>query len=229
MPSIFQKLQNTSTKAFLFDLDETLVDREASLENFVRNQYAQLDLSFPSYEVYLARFRQLDERGYADRMKVFQTLVTEFSLPISAVAMMNDFGQNAWQNCKTFPDTYDVLITLPSYGYKLGIVTNGSSESQRAKLVGANLTSLVDVALISEEEEVKKPDQEIFVRAARKLDVGVEDCVFVGDNPKVDIYGAYLAGMQTIWFKGFLAWPDDLEIISGYTIEALKQLFDPMC
>ena len=75
-------------KAILFDLDETLVDREATLEFFLKTQYARFNLSDPPYEIYQERFKQLDERGYADRRKVFQTLTVDFLLPLS----VDEFG-----------------------------------------------------------------------------------------------------------------------------------------
>ena len=135
-----------------------------------------------------------------------------------------DFRQNAWQHCQTFSDADIVLQQLRRRGYQLGIITNGSSESQRAKLNGANLISHFDVILISEEEKVKKPDPEIFLLAAAKLNVNPQECIFVGDNPEVDIIGALQVGMQTVWRKGYLPWPDQLSIAPEHTIDELAQL-----
>lgn len=128
------------------------------------------------------------------------------------------------RDCKTFPDAEGVLRQLRTRGYRLGIVTNGSIESQRAKLLSSGLAGLVEEVLISAEEKVKKPDVEIFVRAAERLGVKVEESVFVGDNPPTDIGGAHYAGMKTVWLKRHLAWPEDLSVVPNYTVSRLAEL-----
>lgn len=214
------------TKAILFDLDETLLDRAASLENYIENQHRRHKLEHIAYEIYRDRFIELDGRGYTDRQKVFETLIKDFTLSLSTEELLADFKQNAWKNCKTFADTSKVLSELRLRGYKLGIITNGSLESQSVKLSESGLNSLVDIALISEQEQVKKPNPAIFIRAADRLGVSVTECVFVGDNPEADIGGACNAGMKTVWFRGYQLWSADLTIVPDYIISSLTELLN---
>ena len=211
-------------RAILFDLDGTLLDRDASIEPFAREQYNRYKLHHLPFEKYLHRFIELDEHGYADKQNVFQPLIREFAIPITAEELVADFRQNAWKNCPTIPGAAKVLEQLRSRGYKLGIITNGTVESQRAKLLGSGLLARVDEALISEEEQLRKPDQHIFALAAERLGVTATECVFVGDNPETDIGGAFNAGMKTVWFKGFLPWPGNLSIDPGHTVTTLAEL-----
>jgi putative hydrolase of the HAD superfamily len=106
----------------------------------------------------------------------------------------------------------------------LGIVTNGSVASQSAKLVAMGLHDLVDLALISEQEQVKKPDPIIFKRAAERLKVPVADCIFVGDHARTDIEGAHNAGLKTVWFKRGHEWPADLTTTPNYTVSSLFEV-----
>ena len=53
--------------------------------------------------------------------------------------------------------------------------------------------------LISEAEEVAKPEPEIFHRALRNLGVGPQETIMVGDNPVADIEGAKSLGIKAIW------------------------------
>lgn len=46
---------------------------------------------------------------------------------------------------------------------------------------------------------VGKPDARIFHAAAQRLDISPEDILHVGDDPALDVVGANLAGMQTVW------------------------------
>ncbi|MEZ4736861.1 MAG: HAD family hydrolase [Caldilineaceae bacterium] len=211
-------------KAVLFDLDETLLDREAMIERFLVGQYARLGLQTPSYELYRARFKQLDEHGYADRYQVFQTLAAEFALPLSAEELLADFRRHVWQDCQPFPDAHTVLKELRSRGYPLGLITNGSSEAQRGKLSAADLAGYFAVILISEEQTIRKPEAAIFLRAAEKLSAAPTECIFIGDNPQADIAGAHAVGMTTVWRRGYLPWPAQLSITADYTIDELSQV-----
>jgi putative hydrolase of the HAD superfamily len=45
---------------------------------------------------------------------------------------------------------------------------------------------------------LRKPAPAIFEAAFKKLSVGAEDCVFVGDSIKVDVVGAQQVGMKAV-------------------------------
>ena len=78
--------------------------------------------------------------------------------------------------------------------------------------------------MVSGKEKAKKPDREIFIRAAERLGVSVSESVFVGDNPETDIGGADSAGMKTVWVKGYRPWPESLAIAPHHTISSLTEL-----
>jgi putative hydrolase of the HAD superfamily len=77
--------------------------------------------------------------------------------------------------------------------------------------------------LVSEAEGLRKPDPLIFRRAAERLGVEAGECLFVGDNPEIDIIGAAAAGMQTAFFVSTTPWPDGLAL-PGYRITALTEV-----
>jgi putative hydrolase of the HAD superfamily len=140
--------------------------------------------------------------------------------------MVADCRQNLGTFCRPFPGTEKVLCDLRARGYKLGIVTNGTARLQRAKAFHAGLLPLFDVVLISEEEKIKKPDTEIFTRAAERLGVGVQACAFVGDMPHTDIVGANAAGMTSVWLQGSFPWPPDLTSTPHHIVRSLAELLD---
>lgn len=204
------------------------MDREAAAEPYARGLYERYGLEHIPYETYWEHFKKLDQRGCANRWMALQTLISTYDLPISADELVDDFRANAWIGCRqfVFPDAESVLQQLRRRGYRLGIVTNGPKISQRIKLVESGMASLVDVVLISDEENIAKPAPEIFIRAADRLGVSVSDCVFVGDNPMTDIRGADSAGMKTVWLEGYCPWPGDLAITPDSTITRLSELLD---
>jgi len=210
--------------AILFDLDETLLDRATTIDAFLYAQYQRYDLHPGCFALYRQRFHALDQQGYADKDQVFATLLTEFAIPATVQQLVADFRQGAWQQCHLFTDVRAVLSELRARGYQLGIITNGSVESQQAKLRATGLAAMVDVVLISAQEGIKKPDASIFLRAARRMGVDPSACLFVGDNPHTDIWGAYGAGFSSVWLKRALAWPCELPCIATHTIDELSEL-----
>jgi putative hydrolase of the HAD superfamily len=83
---------------------------------------------------------------------------------------------------------------------------------------------LFDLIVISGNEQVKKPDPQIFTRAAERLAVRPDECVFVGDHERNDIYGAGAVGMKTIWYPGDQQWPAEQAVAPDYTIRSLGEL-----
>jgi putative hydrolase of the HAD superfamily len=73
-------------QAVLFDLDGTLLDRDASVEQFVSIQYDRVSehLSHIPKSDYIARFIELDCHGHVWKNKVYQALVTELNRPESS-------------------------------------------------------------------------------------------------------------------------------------------------
>ncbi|GAB3806913.1 hypothetical protein GCM10028868_36320 [Virgibacillus kimchii] len=69
-------------KAVVFDLDGTLLNRDASVKFFSEKQYERLNkwLNHIPKDRYIERFIELDNRGYVSKDKVYQQLVDEFDI-----------------------------------------------------------------------------------------------------------------------------------------------------
>jgi putative hydrolase of the HAD superfamily len=104
------------------------------------------------------------------------------------------------------PGARETLEALHAHGLKLGIVTNGNGVVQNGKIDAIGVRPLLSCILISELVGLKKPDRAIFDLAAAQLHVAPSDCLFVGDNPEVDVIGANAAGMSGVWFRAGEPW-----------------------
>jgi putative hydrolase of the HAD superfamily len=189
-------------KSVLFDLDGTLLDRDASVEQFIAVQHGRLSahLSHIPKIDYVTRFIELDCRGHVWKDKVYQTLAIEFEIGgMSWQALLNDYETQFQFHCVPFHFLVEMLNALKQQGYLLGIVTNGFGQFQTRSIEGLRIRDYFDVVLISEVEQVRKPQPEIFQRAMSRLGVSAPDSVFVGDHPEADILGAKSAKMRTIW------------------------------
>lgn len=123
--------------------------------------------------------------------------------------------------CVAFPGMLDLLEGLLQQGLRLGLITNGGTAHQQKTIRALGITSYFTAVLISESEDIKKPDPDIFLRAAQRLGVHAEECLFVGDHPVADIAGARSAGMKAIWKRDdYWETPTDVDGV----IDALHEL-----
>lgn len=203
-------------RAILFDLDGTLLDRDASIKHFLTKQYDRLALrlnKIPKND-YISRFIELDCRGYVWKDKVYQSIVYEFQLQtISWEELLNDYETQFLHSCIPFLNLLETLDILTKEGYLLGIITNGLGTFQRRTIQGLGIEKYFQTILISEVEKVRKPEAEIFLRALRNLGVTPDKSVFIGDHPDTDVMGAKRVGMKSIW-KRDLRW-EEPEISDG--------------
>jgi putative hydrolase of the HAD superfamily len=99
------------------------------------------------------------------------------------------------------PDVPDLLVALRERRIRIGVLSNTAWRRARheAIFVRDGVHHLIDGAVYTSEIPWVKPHPEAF-RAAMAA-IGVTDptrCVFVGDRPFDDIYGAQQLGMRTV-------------------------------
>lgn len=197
-------------KAILFDLDGTLLNRDESLKLFADEQYKRL---FPyighiTKDVYTARFIQLDSRGYVWKDKVYRQLVEEFGISkITAEELLQDYLENFKYCCVPFDNLLLMLEELKERKMLIGMITNGYGQFQMDNIKALAIEDYFQTILVSEWEDIKKPNAQIFSRAADKLGVLPRECVFIGDHPENDVQGAKNVGMIGVWKKD-MQWMD---------------------
>jgi putative hydrolase of the HAD superfamily len=211
-------------QSVLFDLDGTLLDRDTSIEQFISAQYNRLPIHLshiPKID-YVSKFIELDCYGHVWKDKVYQALVTEFEIQgISWQELLDDYETQFQFHCVPFPLLVEMLDNLKQQGYLLGIITNGRGQFQSRAIEGLGIRDYFDVILISEVEQLRKPQVEIFNRAINRLGVLASNSVFVGDHPEADIMGAKSAKMLAIWKRS----SHFLEVqAADATIDELKEI-----
>ncbi|MFD7919667.1 HAD family hydrolase [Streptomyces sp. NPDC059740] len=94
--------------------------------------------------------------------------------------------------------------------FRLGVVTNGDSAGQHAKLEHAGLDAHFETVACALDIGTRKPDRAPFLHAAAELSVAPEQCLYVGDSWANDVVGAHAAGMHPVWII-----PNDTPIPPG--------------
>ena len=98
-----------------------------------------------------------------------------------------------------FPGALQTLERLRSTDVKLALLTNGSAEKQREKIVRFDLEVFFDHVQVEGEFGVGKPDPRSFELVLDALGVAPDDTWMVGDNLLSDIQGAQRVGLYAIW------------------------------
>ena len=110
--------------------------------------------------------------------------------------------QREWEpHTFTDPDGVDVITRLRERGIKIGVLSNTMwPRSWHEEVFRRDgVLHLIDGAVYSSEIDWTKPHPQAFQAAMAA--VGVTDparCVFVGDRPWDDVYGAQSVGMRTV-------------------------------
>lgn len=212
-------------KAILFDLDGTLLNRDESLKLFTEKQYDRLFhlLGHISKDAYTTRFIQLDSRGYVWKDKVYRQLVEEFGFTkITREELLEDYIKEFKNSCVPFNNLIQMLEEVKKSKILIGMITNGYGQFQMDNIKALGIESFFQTIIISEWEDIKKPDPQIFLRAAESLGVLPSECVFIGDHPKNDVQGARNVGMIGIWKKD-VQWMD---VQAEYVVDDLMEIPD---
>ena len=188
--------------AVLFDLDGTLFNRDATVAgilNWQVREFSSLIAPARSAE-FIDRVTTLDEHGHRDKREVYTIVATEFGFESTIIErLVASFWSEYPRHCKLETAVADTLVELRRRRMRLAIVTNGTAVVQNAAIDALGIRYSVDAILILETEGVRKPQPEIFERAASRVGVLPRDCCFVGDHPTVDIEGAKASGLSVLW------------------------------
>lgn len=188
-----------AVKVILFDLDNTLIDRQKAFEEMLRERLSIYHENKDELEDVIKDIMIWDNHGNLDRLKVFEKYVEKYKIKESAYELNNYWKEHSGDIVYPFEDAIEVLDYLKRK-YRLGIVSNGNAISQRRKMNKLSFLDIFEYTIVSGETDYNKPDIRLFNRVCEDLRVSASECVFIGDNYRCDIEGSYHAGMTPIWF-----------------------------
>ena len=196
-------------QAYIFDLDDTLYDLSRHRERHLRRAWASWLDELPAHAVAAVLERAVHQRIFFRDMQTFlaEAGVDDAARREQLVAV----SQQTWfTELELDAGVADTLSTLAETA-RLGLITNGPSWTQRAKIEQFRLARWFPKMIVSGEFGYDKPDPRIYQAMLDALGVGAEDAIMVGDNPEADIRGAHAAGMRAVWVQHpHVTYPDDL-------------------
>ena len=205
---------DTVVDGLVFDLDNTLLDREATFVRVADNFYEEHRRAAApvTRDDAVAMMVRWDGDGYANKQEVFARWLSEWPESGLDIGALTRWYRDAMDR-QVQPDmeVNGFLANLNDRRVPWGIVTNGS-RNQHRKCRAAGLEQLAPFIIVSEEAGYAKPDPRIFRDALKATGLtGPEEIMFIGDNPLADIDGAKRFGMRTAWIRRGRQYPIDLQ------------------
>lgn len=196
------------SKAVLFDFDFTLADSSVGIIACINYGLTKLGLpEAPDDKIMRTIGLYIPEALVALAGEEYRPKGQEFFgyFTEKADEVMAD-GTNI------FPSAGQVISALAGLGYRIGIVSTKFRYRIEAMMEDAGLLDFLDVIIGGEDVTRHKPAPDGLIKAAKCLDLGIEDCVYVGDS-HVDAGAARSSGMP---FVGVLSGTTPIETFSQY-------------
>ncbi|HEY1883917.1 MAG TPA: HAD family hydrolase [Candidatus Cybelea sp.] len=201
----------------LFDLDDTLHDDtfayQSAAEEVAREVAAEHGVDalalkaayVAEAEGFWQRLSPADLKVKLSRVRasMWQNALESVGVASPEVAEQSAERYNAYRSkyYTLFPGAVELLKALRERGMKLGIVTNGLSETHREKIALLRISEFFDAIFLADEVGMIKPDPLLFAHACRTLGGAPAHSAMVGDRYDRDIRGALEAGLFTVWLN----------------------------
>jgi 2-haloacid dehalogenase len=156
-------------------------------------------------------------------LKRFQLLSEALGVNLEAERVAAFYENQLGTTASWLPGTAEALSLLERR-YKLGIVTNGLTNIQKAKYQHLSLGKWFKSFVISEEVATSKPQKEIFNIALTQLEIAPAHTLMAGDSLTSDYLGSLNAGMDFCWINARgLPLPSHLPV-PRFTLQSVAEL-----
>lgn len=173
-------------RAVLFDLDNTLIDRDRAFR-------ACVTARFPDPEVHRELFH-LDACGHGARDALFAAWDRHAGSPLTQESLVERIAASLAPEQSLLRVLRELAARV-----EIGVITNGGGAAQRRKLSAAGLDQVFPRHRIwvSAELGMAKPDPAIFLCACDSLGIPPERCLYIGDHAPHDRVGPARIGMRS--------------------------------
>ncbi|MDM1139249.1 HAD family hydrolase [Empedobacter sp. R132-2] len=174
-------------KYIIFDLDDTLMYEI----DFLKSAFKEIaDFIDKKNQEELFKLMLIK---YHEGENVFDFLINNYT-NFSKEQLLQMY-RNHFPNISLNEGTDDLLKKIKSKGYKLGLITDGRSVTQRNKLKALKIEDLFDKIIVSEEFGSTKPDERNFKIF---LENDIEEYYYIADNTKKDFVTPNKLGWTSI-------------------------------
>jgi putative hydrolase of the HAD superfamily len=209
------------SKCVVFDLDDTLVYEL----DFLKSAYKEI-----AHKVNPANYVKLYDKmmiWYIQKLDVFNCIIQEY--PRFTKEYLLSLYRNHFPEIKLNIGAEEVFTFCKSRNYRLGLITDGRSVTQRNKLKALKIEGVFDKIIISEEFGFSKPDPKVFEEFSY---IGIKEYFYIADNPEKDFVSPNMLNWETIALKdkGFNIHVQDFNVDfrfkPKYVVQELKEVIN---
>lgn len=196
-------------KAVLFDLFETLITEWGHEKYTKRKMCDDMQVNFVEFSKLWEALEYPRYRGEFSFEESLDYFLIQMNVSIPDDVREKVIHKRYITKSECFLEQYmnsDIIPMLNSIkekGYKVGLVSNCSSE-EAIIFKESKLYQYIDVPILSYEVGVAKPDAAIYEACMGQLGIRPEECLYIGDGGSNELEGATKVGMkafQAIWYK----------------------------
>ena len=183
----------SDTDAAVFDLDDTLYPEK----DYVRSGFCAVAGIFPQVPDMADRLWSVFLKG----IPAIDEVLAEYGLSEHKDTALMAYRAHR-PVISMYPEAVKLLRAL-KHTKKLGLITDGRPDGQRAKIDALGLYDIFDEIIITDElggQEYRKPSPKAYELMQERMGVPYERMAYIGDNIKKDFISPENLGMQSIWF-----------------------------
>lgn len=190
-------------RAIVFDLDNTLVDRQRAAARWALQQVRQHGPGRSLAERRSVVWQFLDRDQWGRRPQQALGWLAESLQALESPAFTwPSFQRELPRWVRAHRQVKDLLQWLTRSQVPIAIGTNGGQQVQRQKMLAAGLDAFPwRCVLISQQLGTPKPSAEFFRELERRLSLAPNELLMVGDDWENDICGALDQGWQACWLS----------------------------
>lgn len=197
--------------AVAFDLDDTLFDHSGASRRAVGawlptlgGQYSpeMVDAWFVAERTHFPAWRDGHVSFAEQRRRRLRDMLDLLGLPSrpddALDALFADYLDVYRQLWTAFDDVEAAIEVVAAQGLRIGVLTNGPDDLQRAKIAAIGLTDRLGPVLAADVLGVAKPHPGAYAGLCAALDLGPASVLYVGDDHELDVVAARSAGLHAV-------------------------------
>lgn len=222
-------------KAISFDLDDTLYDNHPIIKKAEADFITHLNVCYPELAELTAHQWGLYKKHLVNEQPELVHDVSLWRIEILKRIMVI-YGISEYKAIEYAQDAFKEFLRLRSdfvvphesiklldelaKHYPVIAITNGNVDAKQI-----NIEDKFEFILLGGNGFKAKPAPDLFIEAAKRLNIDVTEILHIGDHLITDVYGPQNCGAQSIWFNEHHRPLDNAKLLPTIEIHHLDDLY----
>ena len=207
-------------KAFIFDVDGTLLDTERIYMQAWKDAAAELGYHMPMSLLCKTRAVNAKEAARIFEKEIGNGFSYEKTRPIRVRIAEEIIAR---ESPILMPGVSELLPYLKQKGIRLAVASSTNTKTTKEHLASSGILEYFEVIVGGDLVERGKPNPDIFLKAAELLGEAPENCVVVEDSP-AGIRAGNAAGMWTVLIPDQAEITEEIAKLSNTMLDSLLEM-----